>query len=267
MAIKIQSTRQLADAERFRVKCCVYGGAGLGKTRLCATAPRPLIMSAERGLLSLANLDVPFVEVDSYQEVGEVYDWLIGSEEARGKFDTICLDSASEIAEVCLNTLKGTVKDARQAYTETTEGIASMVRNFRDLPFYNVVFICKEERRTDDYTGITKYIPSMPGRQLTNSMPYFFDELFAMRIGTAHNGKTFSYIQPRADISYEAKDRSGALGWDESTPNMERPDLTFIFNKMRANLNPPGQPAAEQETVPEIPEQMHIPEESESEQD
>ena len=49
--LKIQYTD---DPQIFSgVKCVVYGPAGGGKTRLLATAPSPIILSAEKGLLSL----------------------------------------------------------------------------------------------------------------------------------------------------------------------------------------------------------------------
>lgn len=70
MAIKIQST---ADIVFNGVKCIVYGGAGVGKTRLCATAPRPIIISAEEGLLSLSDVDCAFVEIKSLKDLDDAY--------------------------------------------------------------------------------------------------------------------------------------------------------------------------------------------------
>ena len=66
MAIKIQST---ADIQFVGVKCIIFGGAGVGKTRAIATAPSPIIISAEQGLLSLMEVDVPYIEVNSLEEL------------------------------------------------------------------------------------------------------------------------------------------------------------------------------------------------------
>jgi superfamily I DNA and RNA helicase len=38
------------------VKACIYGNAGSGKTIICATAPRPLMLQAENGALALKIL-------------------------------------------------------------------------------------------------------------------------------------------------------------------------------------------------------------------
>ena len=52
MAINLKTT---ATIESSGVKVLVYGQAGSGKTTLIRTAPAPLILSAEAGLLSLAG--------------------------------------------------------------------------------------------------------------------------------------------------------------------------------------------------------------------
>ena len=51
MALKFTTTNQAAQLHG--VKALVYGPSGAGKTTLCATAPAPIIISAEAGLLSL----------------------------------------------------------------------------------------------------------------------------------------------------------------------------------------------------------------------
>ena len=102
MAIQLRSTKNFGrDAG---VKVLVYGRPGAGKTRLCATAPSPIILSAESGLLSLADEDIPVQTITSIDDLNEVYAWLLGSEEAKD-FKTVCLDSVSEIAEQVLGRL------------------------------------------------------------------------------------------------------------------------------------------------------------------
>ena len=73
MAIKVQST---ADIQFHGVKCIIFGGPGVGKTRSIATAPKPIIISAEEGLLSLMEVDVPFIEVKSLDDLNEAYNFL-----------------------------------------------------------------------------------------------------------------------------------------------------------------------------------------------
>ena len=72
----IKITKPAAVTHTQFCNCLVYGESGIGKTVLCTTAPRPLIMSAEKGLLSIADTDVDIVEVSSLAEIKEVYNLL-----------------------------------------------------------------------------------------------------------------------------------------------------------------------------------------------
>jgi len=217
MAIEIRSTKNIkADS----VKCLVYGSAGVGKTRLCATASKPIIISAEGGMLSLSEQDVPFVEVKSAGDVDAVFKLLRKSDD----YQTICLDSISEIAEVLLVELKAGVNDPRQAYGRMAEAMMSMIRNFRDLPGKHTVFIAKEERKEDDTTGIILTQPIMPGQVTKTQLPYMVDLVMHMGIDKAGN----RYLQTASDRQKACKDRSGKL------EAKEPPDLTFIFEKIGA---------------------------------
>src|SRR5690606_27705441 len=109
----LTSTR---DAARINgLKIFVYGRAGAGKTVLCKTLPRPVIISAESGLLSLADYDLPVLEINSIADLEEVYNYMAGSQEARDLYESIALDSITEIAEKLLGDEKALNKDPRAA--------------------------------------------------------------------------------------------------------------------------------------------------------
>jgi hypothetical protein len=98
--------------------------------------------------------------------------------------------------------------------------------------------IAKELRITDDYTGITSFVPSLPGKTLVRENPYLFDEVFSMQIGeTNKDGVTESYrfLQTQPSITHLAKDRSGKLN------PIERPNLTMIVNKIMGKSAPKTQ--------------------------
>ena len=69
----------------------------MGKTILCSTAPNPIIISAEKGLLSIADKDIPILEITSISELQQAFNIV-----KKGAWETVCLDSISEIAEVVL---------------------------------------------------------------------------------------------------------------------------------------------------------------------
>lgn len=205
----------------------IYGRAGVGKTRLMATAPGPLIINAESGLLSLKGWKLPYVTVKSITELDEVYIWLTQSHDAR-YIQTVGIDTISEIAEVVLYDAKGVIKDPRQAYGSLIDTLHPRLQKFRDLPNKNVVFISKQEMISDQMTGINSYGPSFPGKELPRQAPYLPDELFHMGIGAARDGSSYRYLRTQPNFQYEAKDRSGRLN------EFEPPDLNYIFGKIAA---------------------------------
>lgn len=210
MAINLRST---AGLHANGVKVLVYGQAGAGKTSLIKTLPAPLVLSAEGGLLSIADADVPFIEVSSIDTLKEAYQWVLNSDEAK-HFQSIALDSISEIAEVVLNFEKKNTKDPRAAYGAMQEQMGDIIRGFRDLPGKNVYFSAKLEK-TQDEMGRVLYAPSMPGNKVGQSLPYFFDEVLALRVERDADGNSQRALMCESDGLWQAKDRSGKLAaWE-----------------------------------------------------
>ena len=210
MAINLKSTGSVASGG---IKVLVYGQAGAGKTHLIRTLPDPLILSAEGGLLSLQDCDIPYIEVGNIGELGEVYQWILQSDEAK-KYKSVALDSISEIAEVVLSEEKNTTKDRRATYGNMNDRMTQMIRAFRDLPDRHVYFSAKMEKVQTD-TGSLLYAPSMPGKSLSQSLPYFFDEVLALRLVQNNEENIQRGLQCRGDLSWQAKDRSGKLSaWE-----------------------------------------------------
>lgn len=221
MSIKIQNTN---DMDIDSVKCVVYGGAGVGKTRLCATAPNPIIISAEEGLLSLSEVDCDYVEIKSLKELDEAYRMF----KADNNYDTICLDSLSEICEVLLQELLPNFKDPRQAYNEMAQGTMPLIRKFRRIKGKHTVFTSKLIQVQDEESGDITQQLFIPGRVIPNQIPYMVDELFCMQV----DRKGIPFLQTSPDRIRFCKDRSGALEKKEFGPDGEIPNMTTIITKI-----------------------------------
>jgi phage nucleotide-binding protein len=221
MAIQLKRTK---EATAQAVKLLVYGQAGAGKTSLIPTLPKPVILSAEGGLLSIADTNLPFIEITSMAELQEAYKWLTSSAEA-SEFESVALDSISEIAEVVLNAEKKINKDPRAAYGAMQEQMADVIRAFRDLPGKHIYMSAKLEK-TQDEMGRVLYAPSMPGNKTGQSLPYFFDEVLALRVEKDAEGYTRRALMTDGDGLWLAKDRSGKLEvWEDA-------DLGEIIKKI-----------------------------------
>lgn len=221
MAISLKRTGALSANG---VKLLVYGQAGAGKTSLIKTLPDPVVLSAEAGLLSLQDANLPYIEIASISDLHEAYEWVTQSEEG-AQFKSVALDSISEIAEVVLNYEKKNTKDPRQAYGAMNEQVMDIVRAFRDLSGKHVYMSAKLEKAADEM-GKILYNPSMPGKSLSQGLPYLFDEVLALRVEKDADGATQRAVMCDGDSAWLAKDRSGKL------EQWEAPDLGAIIAKI-----------------------------------
>lgn len=256
--MKIETTTALKTKG---VNFLVYGASGVGKTYLCSTLPKPLIISAEGGLLTLSFCDIPFITVKTPTDIEEVLMYLENvprvkelKEQIESKtfktlspqqqesikeqfqvleylsgFETICLDSITEIAEVILSNEKTNSKDGRQAYLVMGDQINTYIRRFRDLPF-NTYFTAKLDKMQDEM-GKVLYSASLPGKKTSGNLPYFFDEVFALRTEKAEDGSVRRMLQTTDDGIFNAKDRSGVLAY------FEEPNLGAILKKIQGEKN------------------------------
>ena len=217
MAISLKSTNDFA---KNGVKLLVYGQAGSGKTSLIPTLPKPVILSAEGGLLSIQGSNIDVIEIKSIEDLTEAYEWVINSD-----YESVAIDSISEVAEVILNFEKKSNKDPRAAYGAMQEQIAEIIRAFRDIPNKHVLMTAKLEKSTDEM-GRILYAPSMPGNKSGQSLPYFFDEVLALRVEKDADNVVQRALMCDSDGLWLAKDRSGKL------ETWEQPDLGVIINKI-----------------------------------
>ena len=225
--MEIKSTKDISISTG--VKILVYGQAGAGKTTMIKTLPNPIILSAEAGLLPLSGLNLPYIQVNTPQDMYEAYTFLRSRPEG---IESVAIDSLSEIAEVWLNNIAKTgnngqpLKDKRQAYAEMLSQMLDLVRAFRDLPL-NVYMTATQERVQDEDTGYMLYAPSTPGAKLSQRLPYLFDEVFCLLTHKNEDGSVQRALLTSGDLKYTAKDRSGKLA------AYEAPDLFAVISKIK----------------------------------
>lgn len=220
MSVQLQSTNSVkADA----IKVVVYGPAKIGKTRLAITAPSPVIVSTEKGLLSLRKENLPFIDVSNLNELANAYIWLKSPQAAR--FKTFIFDSISDLGEIILGEEKSKNKNGQKAYGNLNEKIMQIFRDFRELQNRHVVFIAKEMQ----YQGSNNMQcvrPTMPDQYLTGQLPYMFDLIAHMTHVRFNDGNVHVGFNCKASEQVTAGDRSGTL--DEWEP----PNLAHIFSKI-----------------------------------
>ncbi len=222
MALKFSTTQEDSNT----VNILIYGRSGVGKTVVITTAQKPIIISSEKGLLSIASSNLPVIKVKTISDLEDAYEYIV---KHKKKYKTVCLDSISDIAAAVLSDLKKSYKNQMQAYGELYDQMVTVIKDFRDLPM-NTYFIAQAAEK-DASAGFTTIRPSMPGKALTQQLPYLFDEVFCMRISEEEDGEGgYRYFQTTPDVVRDAKDRSGAL------LSIEEPDLKKIFKKIKKHI-------------------------------
>ncbi len=223
--------RSTLDISQNGIKIALFGESGTGKTWQISTLRRPFIISTEKGLLTLSTLglDIPFVEVSSMDEFKEAKKAL--SEDYRGEYDTLVIDSVTEIAEICLADLKENSKDPRKAYLDTQDAISRELRAFFNIEDKDIVMIFKSGRIEDKDTNRVSYAPVVNNDKFSAKIPYLFDEVLALRSMKDSDGNITRYIQTVNDGIYTCKDRSGKLYPTEEA------DLGQIIDIIRGENN------------------------------
>lgn len=209
--------------QRFGVKSLVYGGPGSGKTPIVNTAPNPVMMVVEPGILSMKKDTIPAWEAYTPQKIDEFFKWVFNSKET-SKFDTLAIDSVSQLAEIILIEELAQNKDGRMAYGKMSKRMMDYMTALYFMPNKHVYLIAKMV--TIDEMGISRKRPYFPGIDLNVKIPHMFDEiLYAGKFPIPGSG-IHPAFRTREAFDSMARDRSGAL--DEYEPT----NLIHIFNKI-----------------------------------
>ena len=210
-------------AQYYGVKCLVFGGAGSGKTPIFNTAPRPLLLAVEPGMLSMRGSTVPAWEAKTKPRIEEFFKWFFSSAEANN-YDTLGIDSLSQMAEIYIEDALKFNSHGLKAYGQMATEVMKHVNDLYYHPRKNLYLIAKQT--TIEESGAQKRKPYFPGKDLNVKIPHLFDEILHLGMhnipGIIGQQKAFCTAE-QFDIF--ARDRSGRLD------AFEQPDLTNIFRK------------------------------------
>ena len=203
MGFNIKSTE---DAHRDGIKALIYGVSGIGKTTQLGTIEgKTLILSAESGLLVLKDKKIDVLDIDSIATLAEAYTAIKEGELA---YDTVALDSLSEIGDILINELEaddyyGDSSNSFVKWGEYTKRMIKIVKMFRDLKGINVVFLALSE--PVEANGSIKYYPMIPAKKAQSKLVSLFDEVYYYSV----NKDDKRILHTSGSNMFEAKSRSG----------------------------------------------------------
>jgi phage nucleotide-binding protein len=236
--MKIQSTKSYSED---KLKILVFGEPGAGKTTLAKTIGEPtLIISAEAGLLCLNGEDIDVIDITQDDEgrvipkekriarLGEAYQYLL-TEECRNKYKWVFIDSLTEISQNLMEQLYLEFPDRKDSlvmYGENGKRMRSLIKSFRDIPYYNVVMTALSSVDKDE-NNVRIIGVSMVGN-ISEKVPAFFDEVFYLAtIQNQETGNVDRVLVTGKSDRVMAKDRSGKLD------KIEKPSLAHIASKIK----------------------------------
>jgi len=230
MAFNPKST---LDISQNGIKIALFGESGAGKTWQISTLRRPFVISTEGGLLTLvrSGKDIPYVEARTVEELAEAR-IALNSDDYYDSYDTIVIDSVSELADLHMMKIKGEGK-ARgwDIYTQTQDKVNEELRKFFSIEGKDIVMIFKLGRIEDKDTGRVSYSPFVNSSNFSSKIPYLFNEVLAMRSQKTadKDGNPYidRWIQCVNDGRWACKDQSGYLADEEYA------DLGYIIDKIR----------------------------------
>lgn len=182
----------------------LYGRSGIGKTVALSTAPNPFIISAENGLGSIIDREIPYSQVSSLTELQDCYRWLTKTPEGL-EYETICIDSLSAVCDFVYTDCRERVgSQATVLYPELRLAVIPIIRAFCRLPRHFIATAHETHKVTQQ--GIVAG-PSVNGGKLTEELPYLFDQVFHYTM----DFKDKRTVLTDANLGGIAKDRSGKL--------------------------------------------------------
>jgi hypothetical protein len=210
-------------AQFYGVKVLAYGGPGSGKTPVTNTAPRPVMLVCEPGMLSMRGSTVPAFEAQTVAKIDEFMKWFFESHEAKN-FDTLAVDSISQMAEIYTEHMMKIHSHGLKAYGEMSTAVMKHINKLFYHPQKHLYLICKQT--TIDEGGAQKRKPYFPGKDLNVKIPHLFDEILHLGMHTIPNviGQQKAFCAAE-QFDVFARDRSGQLN------AYEPPNLSDIFAK------------------------------------
>lgn len=208
----------------YGVKCILYGAPGTGKTPVAATAPNTVILVTEPGTKSVRHLkNIPAWSGFTVKDIQEFFAWVAGSHDAK-QFQTVIVDSISEMAEIFLKDAEAKNKHGLQAYGQMNENVYKICWDLFHLKDKHVILNGKEQ--VVDVGGVTKKRAYFPGKELNIKIPHLYDEILQLCKADIP-GITGPQTAIRTIENFEAhaRDRSGKLN------ELEPPNLANLIAK------------------------------------
>jgi len=167
------------DKELAGINLLLYGDSGTGKTWFAGTAPKPLILDFDGGIITLRDKDIPYIpreEMATWKKALKVIDEAMESKE----FKTIVIDSFTILSAICMEYVlkeNGIDTPRIQDYGQQIRLLQGLIDTLTSsYPEMNLIVVCHAEPVQDDF-GKIDIRPLVVGK-FSSRISLFFDEVY-----------------------------------------------------------------------------------------
>lgn len=192
------------------VNAIFYGAIGTGKTTLSASFPKPIIFNIEKGLNSLAGLDVDYIDVTNYKDFQNNYKELVST---KNEYRTLIVDTATELAEWLMLAIAGKEQPRIQDWGELARRFGRMLRELRDNQINTVLLFHENSEEIVTDAGISGFFkrPEIPGKALRGPILRYVDLIGYTSVEVDKNGEESHFVDFRPQSMLIAKSRFETL--------------------------------------------------------
>ncbi len=228
--------RKISERKVY-AKAIIYADPGVGKTWMCCTAPRALLLLTEpeisvptiKAYERKFGVDIDTWDIDSLEELSEAFSYLV---EGNHDYETVCIDSLTDIYRRIMRSAIDYAVSKRPSrdpdvpeqgdWFKVSEKIRTTVRLFRDLPMH-VVFTTLAM----DIKNEMKTVPFVQPKSLAQELPAFCNLVGYLAVKQDDDGSHVRKLLVAATDDYCGKNPGNAL-----PPVVVNPNLTEIFKAM-----------------------------------
>ncbi len=218
-----QGIKSTADVADKRLNILLWGESGTGKTRFMGGAPKPFIIAAEDGVLTLANKEIPYYLLQADEKI---YDTVLAIiDDARKKqngfenIESICVDSLWKLNEMLMDEIlddAGIEKPDNYSYWGILQTRISKIMGALLSLDYHIIASVGEKVKEDKLTGGLKPVFNFSG-SYADHVAYEFDfNLYLVAKSRGSRTEYLAYSKPenkrtaksRVELPREIKDLS-----------------------------------------------------------
>ena len=208
-----------------KLNVMLYGHPGVGKTVWAATSPSWLLVNVEKGAgvlkghPELIGPNCDSLEYKSLVQLEKLLDYMLKDHEAFKKYETVIIDSYSELQKRDLDEIVTTEarKDGNRNkylpigpdYNVNTEHMRQLAMKLRDIDKH-VIVICHVKEEKDDNSGRIMVRPNLTPK-LASSMAGIFDVVAYLQRTEGPDNKSVRTLQVHPTPSVLAKTRISSL--------------------------------------------------------